>query len=144
MKRLLLLSVLMLTTFNAVSADTVTSLGTWTVEQNSGSSFYSTQSAGQEITMECFLGDFKFGLFDKSTDTELNSNDEPVSIYVDGIKFKQPKTPEEKESLYKAIEEAVYGIQYVFSDGYKSKLYPVEGLGKLFKDTGYQDSDCAE
>lgn len=143
MKRLLL-SVIMLTAFNASATDAVMTSGTWSAEHNSGSSFYSTQSAGQEITMECFLGDYKFGLFDKRTDTELNSNDSPVSIYVDGIEYKQPVTLEEKERLYNAIESATYGIQYVFADGFKSKLYPVEGLGSLLKDTEFSDSDCAE
>ncbi|QMP24169.1 hypothetical protein [Proteus phage 10] len=143
MKRLLL-SVVMLATFNASATDTVVNTGIWSAEYNSGSSFYSTQSAGQEITMECFLGEFKFGLFDKPTESELNSNDSPVAIYIDGIKYRQPKTPVENEALYHAIERATYGIQYVFADGFKSKLYPVEGLGVLFKDSSYQDSNCAE
>lgn len=146
MRRIILLAVMLLFT-NIASADgngyTMNSYGTWTVLDTEINTMYmEAQSGSKKNLIECRMGEWIAGgnfngIFRNSID------DETITLVIDGYQYAIPKTPSEKESMWKLISSE--RTQYI---AFHSKVYgktpaiPLNGLTQYLQGQDFYKSNC--
>lgn len=124
--------------------DTVLNGKVWSVNYNTGSAFYSAMEGKQEITMECMLGDMRFGAVDQDTGDELIPGDEQVMLLIDNVYYKAPQTLAERRKFYEAVSNARDSFQLRSASGFVSKVFPIKELRTLLRSVEFDLSDCKE